>query len=317
MSAIRWLLQMMAALMLFVAPREMACPLCANSLQLTISAQELIYAEHSVLAMPVADRNEFQVVAVIKGEAPPDNKITGGVFRGVTNSEKPLLLIRDDDWIQWVNFGQVSPDQADWLRKLSRTKRTIEMTEAEWREQVAYFLPYLENAEPMVAEIAFNEFASAPYDALRSLKPRLDAPAIRVWLNDPKLAARRPVYLLLLGVAGTEQDAGWVEERIEIARKTHSTNNLTPLLGAHLEIHGIAGIDQIEKLYLSDATRTKPEIEAALVALRVHGDTDGAAVRDRVMQAFRLFAREQPSMASLVAPDLAASNKAEPKTVSR
>ena len=60
---------MMAALMLFVAPRAMACPLCANSLQLTISAQELIYAEHSVLAMPVTDRNEFQVVALIKGDA--------------------------------------------------------------------------------------------------------------------------------------------------------------------------------------------------------------------------------------------------------
>jgi hypothetical protein len=313
----RWLLQMVAALMLFVAPSAMACPLCANSLQLTISAQELIYAEHSVLAMPVADRNEFQVVTVLKGDPPPNNKITAGVFRGVTKSEKPLLLIRDDDWLQWVNFGQVSPDQADWLRKLSRTKRTIDMTEAEWREQVAYFLPYLENAEPMVAEIAFNEFASAPYGALRSLKPHLDVATIRAWLNNPKLAKRQPVYLLLLGIAGTEQDEVWLEERIEIARKTHSTNNLAALLGADFEIHGIAGVDRIEKLYLSDPTRTKPEIETALVALRVHADTDGASARHRVMQAFRLFAREHPSMASLVAPDLAASNKADPKTASR
>src|SRR5439155_25352385 len=108
-----------------------------------------------------------------------------------------------------------------------------------------------ENAEPMVAEIAFNELASAPYDALRSLKPRLDAAAIRAWLNDPKLAARRPVYLLLFGVAGKEQDACWLEERIWIARKMDSTTNLPALVGALLEIHGIAGVDQIEKLYLS------------------------------------------------------------------
>jgi len=222
--------------------------------ELTISAQELVYAERSVVAMPVADRNEFRIVAVIKGDAPPDNTITGKVFRADApemQSKKPLLLIRDHDWGQWVNFGPVNADQADWLLHLSVTKRTIGMTDSEWREHVAYFLPYLEKPEPMVAEIAFNEFMDAPYGALRSLKPHLDVAAIRTWLNDPKLAKRQPVYLLLLGIAGTSQDAAWLERRMAATRKTHDTTNLTALIGADLELRGSAGVEQIEKMYLT------------------------------------------------------------------
>jgi hypothetical protein len=59
---------------------------------------------------------------------------------------------------------------------------------------------------------------------------------------------------------------------------------------------------------LTDSGRNKLEIEAALVALRVHGDTDGAVPRSRVIQAFRLFIKQQPSLAGLVAAKLAEWN---------
>lgn len=294
------LLHTLVALLFFVGDRAIACPLCANSLKLIISAQELIYAEHSVLANPVADRKEFQVVAVIKGEVPFGSTIAiGDVFRPTTKSDKPLLLIRDHGWRQWVNFGPIDADRADWLRQLSMTKRNFEMNDIESREHVGYFLPYLENAEPMVAEIAYNELARAPYCALRSLKPRLNAETIRAWLNDPKLAARRSAYLLLLGIAGTSQDARWLAERIEIARVAYASSNLAALLGAYIELRGTAGIEQVQKLYLADSKRTKPEIEAALVALKVHGETDIAA-HNRVNAAFKCFIKQNPSLASLV-----------------
>ena len=277
-----------------------ACQMCAAILQLTISAQELVYAEHSVLAMPVADANEFRVVAVIKGDAPPGNTIKiADVFRPALKSDKPLLLIRDKSWRQWVNFGSVRVERANWLRELSMTKRNFEMNDAEWREHVAYFLPYLENPEPMVAEIAYNELARVPYSALRSLKPRLDAAVVREWLKDSKLAARQPTYLLLLGIAGTAQDGRWLAERIEIARTTHTTANLPALLGAYIELRGPAGVEQVQKLYLADSSRTKPEIEAALVALKVHGESDSVA-RDRVNEALKDFIKQNPSLASLV-----------------
>jgi hypothetical protein len=301
----------LAALMFFVSTRAMACPMCAAARELTISAQELVYAGHSVLAIPVADRNEFRVVSVIKGDTLLDSTISGPVFRAdavAMQSQKPLLLVRDDAWPVWVNFGPVSAEQAGWLRQLSTTKRTTDMTDGEWREHVAYFLPYLENPEPMVAEIAFNEFVSAPYDALRSLKPRLEVAGIRAWLNNPKLAVRRSVYLLLLGIAGTPLDALRLEGRMQLARETHNATDLAALVGADLELRGAAGVERIEKLYLTDPERAKPEIEAALVALRVHGDPDGAVPRSRVIQAFLLFIKQQPSLAGLVAAKLAEWN---------
>ena len=92
------------------------------------------------------------------------------------------------------------------------------------------------------------------------------------------------------------------------ARQTHDVTDLPALVGADLELRGAGGVERIEKQYLTDAGRNKPEIEAALVALRVHGDTEGAVLRSRVIQAFVLFIRQQPSLAGLVAGKLAEWN---------
>ena len=47
------------------------------------------------------------------------------------------------------------------------------------------------------------------------------------------------------------------------------------------------------------------EIEAALLALHVHGDADQTVPRTSVIQAYRVFIRERPPMAGFVAPQLA------------
>ena len=86
---------------------------------------------------------------------------------------------------------------------------------------------------------------------------------------------------------------------MQAARKTHDAKGLPALLGACIELNGPAGIEQVEKLYLTDSSRTKPEIEAALIALKVHGESDGAA-RERVNEALKGFIKQNPSLASLV-----------------
>ena len=285
-----------------------ACPLCLAGRTLTISAQELVYAGRSVLALPEAGGNGFRVVEVIKGEHPPGDTITDTVFRAdptAVRSTKPLLLIRDDAWRWWVNFGPIAAEQAGWLRRLAATKRTTGMNAAEWRNHVAYLLPYLENPEPMVAEIAFAEFASAPYAALRSLKPRLDTTVIRKWLNDPTLAARQALYTLLLGIAGGPQDAEHLEKSLEAARKSKDSTNLGAELAADLELRGPSRVSWIEEKYFVDHSRTMPEIQAALLAMGEQGRADAAIPRWRVVDAYRVFIREHEALAGLVAKDLA------------
>jgi hypothetical protein len=285
-----------------------ACALCLAGRTLTISAQELVYAGRSVLAVPDVGGKTFRVVEVIKGEHPPGDTITDTVFRAdstAIRSTKPLLLIRDDAWRWWVNFGPIAAEQAGWLRRLTATKRTTGMNAAEWRDHVANLLPYLENAEPMVAEIAFAEFASAPYAALRSLKPRLDATAIRKWSDDPALATRQALYTLLLGIAGGAQDAEYLEKSLETAWKSKDSTNLGAELAADLELRGPSRVGWIEEKYFVDHDRTMPEIQAALLAMGEQGGADGAIPRWCVIDAYRVFIREHEALAGLVAKDLA------------
>jgi hypothetical protein len=70
-------------------------------------------------------------------------------------------------------------------------------------------------------------------------------------------------------------------------------------------------LNKIEKLYLTDPERTKLEIEAARMALRVYGDTAEAMLRNRVIQAFLLFRSQHPPLAGLVAAELAKWNSWE------
>lgn len=285
-----------------------ACPLCLSGRTLTISAQELVYAARSVLALPEPDGKTFRVEAVIKGELPPGGMITDTVFRADPaglRGPKPLLLIRDDAWRWWVNFGPIAAEEAGWLRQLAATKRTTEMNAAEWQAHVAFFLPYLENSEPMVAEIAFAEFARAPYAALRSLKPRLDVTVIRRWLADPALAGRQALYTLLLGIAGGQQDAGYLENRLEAAWNSKDATNLGAEIAADLELRGSSRVAWIEDKYFLDHDRTIPEIQAVLLGMGEQGRVDAAVPRRRIIDAYRVFIREHESLAGLVAKDLA------------
>ena len=65
--------------------------------------------------------------------------------------------------------------------------------------------------------IAYAECASAPYAALRMAKSRTDAKTLRRWLDDPKLSSRKPLYVLLLGIAGDASDARTIEAQLDAA----------------------------------------------------------------------------------------------------
>jgi hypothetical protein len=77
------------------------------------------------------------------------------------------------------------------------------------------------------------------------------------------------------------------------------------MIGADLELRGPSQVGWVEAMYFADRSRTMPEIEAALLALNVHGDANRTVPRERVIQAYRAFIRERPPMAGFVAMQLA------------
>ena len=292
-----------------VSFRAVACPMCIHGRTINISAQELAYAGRSVLALPDSNGTSFHVVETIKGDTAPGAVITEKVLKAdplsVANSHVPLLLIRDDSWPSWVNFGPVDASHAGELRELAATTRSTEMDASEWHAHVETCLPHLDSPSPMMAAIADAEFAGAPYTALRSLKPQLDPSVLRKSLADPKLASRQTQFILLLGISGDDQSAQPFQLRIEDARRSNDSTHLAPLLAAMLELKGSSYVDWIEENYLSDPSRSTPEIAAALGALGEHGKADAAVPRERVVAAFRAFLTANPDKAGLVASLLA------------
>ena len=303
-----------------------ACPLCYEAArQMMTEGVQLDMADRAVLAARDAGTGLVRIVAVVKG---PDalgevisQPVTGAGEAGSAAAE-PSLLIHDATAPQWTSLGAIPLEYADWLRRIAATRdvggdrprRTWPLTTATadtlsyagWRQRVALVAPYLETANPLAARLAWGELSRAPYVALDSARSRVDPASVDAWLDDPKLAPRRAAYLTLLGFVGGPEDGAKLDRRIETALASHDATDLAAMLAADLALGGPSRVDWIETRIFADRKRTMPEIEAALLALNVLGDANGAAVpRTRIVAAYRDFIKLRPPMAGFVAPQLA------------
>jgi hypothetical protein len=304
--------RLLAALLLLHCMGAAACPLCLGWGQPS-AAQQLVTAPQAVLAVPTADASRFRVIQVIKGVRPADGMVEGGYPRSgpapgdtTPTNAKPLLLVCDDPLPTWIILGAIDAARMDWLRALAAGKRAADMSPEEWRARVALVVSHLNDPEPLAADLAYAELGAAPYAALRTAKPLLDAAVLRRWLADPEFAARRPLCLLLLGISGSARDADALEQRLQAARQSGDVANLSSMLAADLELRGAERVAWVESNYLADPKRSPPEITAALLALSVHGSANGAIPRERVIQSYRVFMKAHREIAGDVAPDLAA-----------
>jgi hypothetical protein len=287
-------------------------------------------ADRAVLAAPIAGTNTYRIVAVVKGEdalgsliAEPATVVNAAatVVDEPASVGHPLLLVRESAASQWTSLGAIPVEDADWLRRIvatrevagDRPRRTWPLTTATadalsyagWRQRVALLAPYLENANPLAARLAWGELARAPYATLDATRSRVDPISVEAWLDDPKLAPRRAAYLTLLGFVGGPEDGAKLDRGIETALAAHDATDLAAMLAADLALGGPSRVDWIGARIFADRKSTMPEIEAALLALYVHGDADRTVPRARVIQAFRTFIKQRPAMAGFVAPQLA------------
>ncbi len=319
-----WLTSGWSALLAVVwATDAFACPLCYEAArQMMTEGVRLDMADRAVLATPVAGTSRYRIVAVVKGEdavgADVGEPVTGA---DASADDHPSLLIGDSVASQWVSLGTIPLEDTDWLRRLAATRdvagdrprRTWPLTTATadalsyagWRQRIALVAPYLENANPLAARLAWGELARAPYATLDAARSRVDSASVEAWLADPKLTPRRAAYLTLIGFVGGAEDGARLDRRIETALASHDSTDLAAMIGADLALGGPSRIDWIGQRIFADRSRTMPEIEAALRSLYVHGDADQTVARARVIQAFRTFIKQRPAMAGFVAPQLA------------
>jgi hypothetical protein len=277
-----------------------------------------------LLAVPVGSGDQFRVVEIVKGGDTIGDLIADpvmGLDEGAVAGRDPYLLISDRLAPRWTSLGTIWAEYAEWLRQVAATllvdgdrprptwpsnmQTSFTLSYAGWRQRIAIILPYLESSDPLVARIAWGELARAPYAIMDVARSRIDATAVTSWLNDPRLVSRHAAYTLLLGFVGGPADAERLEQRLEAAWNSHDTTNLAAMISTDLELRGPSRIGWVEAMYFADRSRTMPEIEAALLALNVHGDANRTVPRERVILAYRAFIKQRPPMAGFVAPQLA------------
>lgn len=303
----RWVQQFLFAVVLAaIAPATWACAICAPAQGQDRLTSRLFAADIAVLATATHGGVAFRVLETIKGD-PPKGLVEvrdAAAMVHVLPANAALLLLYSAGTQSWRAVGPLGAARADWARRLVSMRGASETPEAAWAQRVAFFAADLESPEPLVAQTAYEEIAVAPYSAMRTLKPGPDEPKLTRWLDLPDLAARRPLYTLLLGMVGSEATAAALAQRLLASSRLQSAAEVSAMLAAYLEIRGSSGVAWLEQHYLLDMQRSELEVQAALMALSVHGN-DGARVsRERVVQAYARFIRANGRQAGLVASDL-------------
>ncbi len=320
-----WLKLCLALALPLVSTTAAACPLCYEAArQMMTEGVQLDAADRAVLAARDDASGPLRIVAVVKGSDAVGDAIVEPVVEAAEAASAagdPSLLIHDPTAPQWTSLGAIPLADADWLRRVAATRdvagdrprRTWPLTTATadalsyegWRQRVALIAPYLENANPFAARLAWSEVARAPYATLDAARSRVDPASVEAWLDDPKLAPRRAAYLTLIGWVGGPQDGAKLNRRIEAALAAHDATDLAATIAADLALGDPSRIDWIETRIFADKRSTMPEIEAALLALNVLGDANAAVPRAQVVTAYRDFIKLRPPMAGFVAPQLA------------
>jgi hypothetical protein len=284
----------LAGLLAGAAGPANACAICLSAVPVT-GGDRLDGTDRAVLA--TADVGGLRVVAVVKGTGavgetialdlvvPQPEPVAGGA----------LLLAHNALADTWTSLGATDPGNADWLAALAGSSGEARLTLAARR---------LEDADALVAALAHDTIASSPYAAMATIADELDPARLRALAFDAAVGARRATYTLLLGLSGSPDDAAAIEQALGDARLSGDATLTAALLAADLELRGAERVAWVEETYIADPARTVPEIEAALLALAVHGEADRTIPRERVVSAYRRFIALRPRMAGFVAPDL-------------
>jgi hypothetical protein len=171
-------------------------------------------------------------------------------------------------------------------------------------QRLAFFLPHTDSPDELVASDAYAEFARAPVAEYVAIRSRLEPAWLleRIGSLETK-ANRRTLYLMLLGVCGTPEDARPVAEILR-RRDERYRPSLHAAVVCYLWLAGADGVPLIEDLFFRDPTGEWTDTYAAIVAVRFCGEESDAIPRSRLLQAFRhLLAR--PDYVDFVIVDFA------------
>lgn len=288
-----------------------ACPFCsATALTFTeeMTSMDVVVIARLVEAAPPASagaagaelpKARFEVVKILKGEGlvKPKQSIETLYFGDGTKGKAFLIMGIDPPQVMWSTPLPLSDRAQEYLAEIVKLPR-------EGVKRYVFFQNHLEDEDEMLARDAYDEFAKASYDTVKSLKEHMNHDQLVTWIKNPDIpASRRRLYFVMLGICGDEKDLPMLEEMITSTDRKQR-QGLDAMIGCYLTLKGGEGLPMIEETFLKNKKSDYADTYAAIMALRFHV-TDGKVIeKNRVVQSLRLML-DRPELADLVIPDLA------------
>jgi len=293
--------------------RVAACPFCsAVSLTLTeeINTAELaviakiapgqsVPATNSTEAPAQATKTKFEIVEVLKGKefVKPGDVID--VFYFGQDAQQPEFLITgiDTKMPSWGTPIGLSDRAGKYVR-------TLLSLPAKGPDRLAFFQDYFEDADPILAADAYDEFARAPYPEVQELKDRMPHAKLLEWIQNAEVtASRKRLYLTMLGVCGSRDDVPVLKKMIE-SDDRQSKTALDAVVACYLILEGPDGLPLVEDRFLKNKEAEYTDTYAVIMALRFHGQEVTVISKERLVEAMRHML-DRPQLADLVIADLA------------
>ncbi len=318
-----------------------ACPLC-SSVQMTLS-EEIARSDVAVIAtlaeraaaptdaaVPDAPGTQpepqnafrpplntiFEINHVIRGEKLlADQKRLATLYYGEHPEGTKFLIFgvnqNPPDQLDEPNPDEVLPDvEIAWSTPTPLSSRSTDYVmklaalPESGAERLEFFLDYFEDADLLVANDSYEEFAKAPYADVRVVAARTDREHLLAWIKNTDVPTiHRRLYLLMLGVCGLPEDIPLLEQMLK-SEDRQSRSALDALIACYLNLKGADGMPLIEDLFLKNDKAEYTDTYSAIMALRVLGQEGGTVPKERLVEGLR-YLLDRPQLADLVIPDLA------------
>ncbi|MCG8648726.1 MAG: hypothetical protein MI861_02775 [Pirellulales bacterium] len=285
-----------------------ACPFC-NAVSQTLR-QEMEAMDAVVIASSIdgdKERNRetgqmrVKIERVLKGDkfVKAGQEIQAIYYGDVSVGRRFMLSGVDPPQMQWSCLP-VSERAEDYICKVTELGDDPV-------ERLRFFYEYLQDQESMLARDTYDEFAIAPYDAIKKLGPEMDHDQLIRWISDPEVSSdRRRLYLTMLGICGDQKDLPLLEEMLRSTQKS-VRSGLDALVACYLTLAGEQGLPLINELFLNNDKAPYSETHAAIMAIRFHGTEGGVIPRSALVESLHHVLKRR-DLADLVIPDLARWN---------
>jgi hypothetical protein len=286
--------------------RAVACPFCnavSQTLRQEMGAMDAVVIATAVEGDSTRDKDSGEVMMkvqrVLRGDelVSVDQEVKAIYYGDVSVGRRFMLSGVDPPALQWSCLP-VSERAETYIAKVT------EIVQQPIDGRLKFYHRYLQDEESMLARDAYDEFAIAPYEAVKKLKPNMDHDQLIEWISDPELATdRKRLFLTLLGICGDEKDLPLLEQMLRSTQKS-TRGGLDALVACYLTLAGEKGLALIDELFLANQQAPYADTYAAIMAIRFHG-TEGDILPRSALVGSLHHVLDRKDLADLVIPDLA------------